>query len=362
MPSLRILSIPGYEKVIEVVDPASQLHAFIAIHSTALGPSLGGIRMYPYKNTEEALSDVLALSKAMSYKSALAETGLGGGKSVIIGDPKRQKTEALLFSFADAVNALNGAYIAAEDMGTSAEDMLTLQKKTPFVAALPTEKSSGDPSRFTAFGIVKGLEAVAQVLWGSPDLEGKTIAIQGLGHVGAKLASALFWRGAHLLLSDSDPKVLEKISTLYGGKRASEEEIYSAPCDIFAPCAVGGIINWKTIPLLKCQAIGGSANNQLASPKEADLLAKRGILYAPDYAINAGGIINAASEFMEKGYDPVFSRDQTARIYDTLLAIFKRAKESGKFTATIADEMAEHKLAHGVGKRSEPIRFYTQTT
>lgn len=357
MLSLHPLSIPNYEKVIEVVDSDSQLHAFIAIHSTALGPSLGGIRMYPYTSKEDALKDVLALSEAMSYKSALAETGLGGGKSVIIGNPRNQKTEPLLFSFAEAINQLKGSYIAAEDMGINTSDMLTLQKKTPYIAALPTEKSSGDPSRFTAFGIFKGIEAVGEFLWKSTNLKGITVAIQGLGNVGSKLASILFWKGAHLLFSDSDFTLLEKMAKLYGAKKLFNDEIYTTPCDIFAPCAIGGILNERTIPLLKCQAVAGSANNQLVNPEAGRLLKEKGILYAPDYAINAGGIINVAFEFDKKGYNPILARDQTARIYDTLLTIFQKAKETGKSTEEIADEMAEYKLLNEIGKRKEPLSF-----
>lgn len=357
MLDIRELPIENYEKVVEIKDDASGLHGFIAVHSTALGPSLGGTRILPYPSDAEALEDVLRLSKAMSYKSALVETGLGGGKSVIIADPKKDKTEALLFSFAEALNRLGGIYIAAEDVGTNTADMAVLSKKTPYVAALATKKSSGDPSPFTAYGIYRGMQAVAKSLWGSTDLNGKTIAIQGLGKVGHKLAEFLFWDGANLILSDIDQDKLASFCIEWGAKAASPEEIFTVPCDIFAPCALGGIINSATIPKLRCKAIAGSTNNQLLDHEDAYRLYDKGILYAPDYVINAGGIINVACEYEPGGYDPKAARQKTSHIFDTLLSIFEKSKKEHKPTSVIADNIAEHNLANHIGQRKHPIQF-----
>lgn len=343
--SIHTLQIPGYEKVIEAIHAPSGLHAFIAIHNTSLGPSLGGMRMHPYATREEALEDVLRLSKAMTLKSALAETGLGGGKSVLIGNPKKDKTEALLLNFAEVLNTLNGAYIAAEDVGISANDLLIVRKKSPYVAALPIPGSSGDPSRFTAFGIYQGIKAISHVLFGTDDLKGRSVAIQGLGAVGSKLAHFLFWEGANLTIADLDEEKLLAECTALGATPAKPHEILEAEVDIFSPCALGGIINSETIPKLKCKAIAGSANNQLKTFEDGILLSQKNILYAPDFVINAGGIINASSEFMPGGYNPKWSQNKTARIYHTLLEIFQMAKETGKAPVEIAHEIAEKKLA-----------------
>jgi leucine dehydrogenase len=341
MLEIRELTLPGYQRVIEAIDPECKLHAFIAVHSTTLGPSLGGMRMYPYKSRDDALQDALRLAKTMTYKSALAKTGLGGGKSVLIGNPKIDKTEALLLSFAAALNHLEGDYIAAEDMGITAEDLLIVKKISPYVAALPTPGSSGDPSRFTAFGVYRGILAVAKRLWNSDNLQGKKIAIQGLGNVGIKLARFLFWSGADLLLSDLDDQKVESACRELGAIKVDPKEVVTASCDIFSPCAMGGIITKENIPLLKCKAIAGSTNNQLENPKDEILLMKQGILYAPDYVINAGGILNAACEFLPEGYSPLVARAKTADIYHTLIKIFETAQKENAPPTSIADQMAE---------------------
>ncbi len=344
MATLKEIPVDGYEKVVEVIDTEAKLHGFIAIHSTLLGPSLGGLRIRPYSSRQEALDDALRLSKAMSYKSALAEIALGGGKSVIIADPKRDKSPALFHSFGEALNALKGKYYAAEDIGSTTSDMLLIRETSPFVAALPLEKSSGDPSRFTAFGILKGMHAVAETLWGSPSLEGKTIAIQGLGSVGEKLAHFLFWEGAELLLNDIDPVVEKKLANFLGASTVTCEEILSTPCDIFAPCALGGILNKESIPQLRCSAVAGSANNQLATEEDGKRLMEKGILYAPDFAINAGGIINASLEFLPEGYDPNHARRLTAKIYQTLMKIFEKSQREKQPPNVIANDLAEFRL------------------
>ncbi len=356
MLSIKSIPVPGYEKVISVTDPQIPLTGFIALHNCSLGPALGGLRIYPYKSEDDALTDALRLAKAMTYKSALCETGLGGGKSVIIADPKASVKE-LLLAFAEGINFLDGSYIAAEDIGTSVEDMLILKTKTPYVAALPSRSSSGDPSRFTAWGIFHGLSAVAETLWKTGSIRGKTVAIQGLGHVGSKLADLLFWEEANLILTDSDQQRTKDLAALYGAIAMEPDDIYAAEADIFAPCAIGGVINPGTISRMKCRAVAGSANNQLLRDEDGILLQEKNILYAPDYVINSGGLINAAAEFEPGGYHPKTSRERVKHIYDTLVLIFKLSKEQNKPTSQVADELAEYKLSHGIGRRRTPICF-----
>lgn len=355
MLTIENLDIPNYEKVIVARDPRSHLHCIIAIHSTRLGPALGGVRIYPYNDDESALTDVLRLARAMTYKTALAQVGIGGGKSVIIADPRTEKTPALLHSFGKVLQSLEGAYIAAEDVGSTPQDMLLIREKTPFVAALPTSVSSGDPSRFTAWGVFRGMQAVAESIWGTTSLKGKTVAIQGLGNVGAKLADLLFWAGARLILTDIDREKTSKYCHTYGAQKISPEEFCAVECDILCPCAMGGIINKNTIPLLRCKAVAGGANNQLAEAGDAFRLHERGIIYAPDYAINAGGIINATNEFSPGGYSPCESRDKTDDIYLTIKNICLEAKEKGLPTSVVADQHAERCLESGKGRREEPI-------
>lgn len=356
-PMLNIaeLFVSGYEKVIEAIDREANLHCFIALHNLSLGPALGGVRIYPYTTREAALEDALRLAKGMTYKSALAEDGLGGGKSVIIANPHTDKTEALLLAYADAVNYLKGKYITAEDIGSTLEDMMIIQRRTPYVSALPIDKSSGDPSRFTAWGVLKGMQAVAQKLWRSKNLKGKRIAIQGLGHVGAKLAELLFWEGAELILNDLDKELLHHLALIYGAKTISSQEFHRVECDILSPCAMGGSINDATIPFMNCKAIAGSANNQLARPVDGLHLKEKGILYAPDSIINSGGIINAAAEFEIGGYNPKTARDKVDRIYDRLLILFNNADITNKPPSLLADELAEYNLKNKIGARTRPI-------
>lgn len=357
MLSIKKLSIPEYEQVVEATDPARGLHCFIAIHSTALGPALGGTRMYPYLTPQDALNDVLRLSKGMTYKSAVAEDGLGGGKSVIIGDSHKHKTTELLHAFAEVLDSLRGQYIAAEDVGTTIADMVTIRQRTPYVASLPGDRSSGDPSRFTAWGVFRGIQAVIKKLWHTKSMRGRTIAIQGLGSVGAKLASLLFWEGAHLILTDLDKHVTHQLAHDLGATIVAPEEIFRVQCDVFAPCALGGIINKSTLETLRCSAIAGAANNQLQTEEIGWEVMRRGILYAPDYIINSGGIINAAAEFEVGGYNPIIVRDRTNHIYDNLMKIFHQAEAEKKPTNLIANEIAEYRIAHGIGRRKVPIQF-----
>lgn len=358
MLKIKKLAIPGYKKVIEAQDPDVGLHCFIAIHSTDLGPAMGGTRIFPYASRQEALDDALLLAKAMTYKSALAENGLGGGKSVLIADPKKDKTPALLQSFAEVVNSLKGDYVAAEDVGSTTDDMVVMRTRTPYVGALPSDNSSGDPSRFTAWGVYRGMRAVAKRLWKDECLRKKIIAIQGLGSVGSKLANILFWEGAYLILCDKDPKVTHEQALLYGAQVVLPEKFNELSCDILAPCAMGGTIDDFSIPHLRCKAIAGSANNQLKNVDNGRDLMRRGILYAPDYVINAGGIINAAVEFDPKGYDPKVGRDRVNHIYDTLTMIFNISDREHKPTNLVANTLAESKLTHLIGKRQQPLTFH----
>ena len=357
MLTIKEHKVLGYEKVIEGINPEANLHCFIAIHSTRLGPALGGTRIYPYHSVDAALEDVLRLSKGMTYKSSVVRIGLGGGKSVIIADPKTEKSKELLYAFAEVVNYLNGEYLAAEDVGSDTEDMMVIREKTPYVAALPIETSSGDPSPYTARGVFKGMQAVADHLWGHPSLRNKKILIQGMGHVGSKLSRILFWEGAELIVSDVDKESLHQISILEGAREIDPEQVFDIECDIFSPCALGGILNQETIPRLKCKAVAGSANNQLEQVEDGLRLYQRGILYAPDFIINSGGIINASAEYEPNGYDPRFSRDKVNGIYDTLIEIFQRSKAQRRPTDVIAMELAESYLKDGIGKRTHPIHL-----
>lgn len=350
MPQVQIVvhDIEGYEKVVEATHEPSGLHAIIAVHNSKLGPALGGTRIRPYANREEALEDVLRLAKGMTYKSAIALAdsgkGLGGGKSVINADPKKQKSEELLKAFAQVLNSLDGLYICAEDMGSTPEDMAILSKYTKHVSATPAHGSSGDPSPFTAWGVFRAMQAVAMELWGSHSLAGRTVAIQGAGSVGEKLMDSLFWEGARLAVCDVDLEHAHRVACRYGAKVVSVDEIYDVPCDIFAPCAIGGIINDKTIPRLKCRGVVGGANNQLLRPEHGERLMAEGILYAPDYVVNAGGIMNISVEMHGSGYDPYHARILVNSIYDNLREVFDIAKRRGISTSLAAEELAEQKL------------------
>ncbi len=359
MSKLKIedIHVPGYEKVIRAVHEASGLKCMIAIHDTTLGPALGGTRIYPYRSEEDALNDVLNLAKAMTFKSALAETGLGGGKGVIIADPETEKTPELLHAYAEVINTLKGRYIAAEDMGSTIYDVALMREKTPYVAALPTRGSSGDPSRFTARGVCLGIKAAALSVWGSDDLTGKKIAIQGLGSVGAKLARHLFWEGALLFVSDLDERQIETTCHEYSAISVPPEDLFGVECDVFSPCAFGGILTEASLPELRAAVIAGSANNQLSEESVGKSLMKSGRLYAPDFVVNAGGIINASCEFDEGGYCARKAMAMTNKIYETLLSIFKTSQKEGIPTVQVAMDLAAYKLKNKIGKRKKALPF-----
>ncbi len=357
-PKFKEISVDGYESVVEISDADSGLHAIISVHNTALGPALGGTRIYPYKNINDALSDCLRLSKGMTYKSALAECGLGGGKSVIIADPKRHKTEKLLHAFGLAVDKLAGLYICAEDVGCTTRDVGLIREKTQFVTGLDHENSSGDPSRFTAWGGYRGIQAVMMQLYGSPSVEGRTVAVQGLGAVGSKICEQLFWHGAKLKVSDVDPVKVRHFAKRYGAEVVPVDEILYTECDVLSPNALGGLFSRETIPHLQCKGIAGCANNQLLKQEDAIRLMHGNIVYAPDFVISAGGLINVQFELSPEGYQPRLAQKKVSSIYDTLLDIFTIAEQNVTSTHQAAIALAEYRLKYGIGKRSEELCFH----
>ncbi|MEM8728226.1 MAG: Glu/Leu/Phe/Val dehydrogenase [Chlamydiota bacterium] len=353
----EILEIDGYERVIKVTDSDSGLIAIIAIHNTVLGPGLGGTRIYPYKNFDEALTDALRLSKGMTYKAAIAQVGLGGAKSVIMADPKTDKTPELLQAFGKAVNRLEGKYICAEDVGCTPADIDTILQTTKYACGVHNLRGSGNPSSFTAHGTFLGIRSVLQELDGSDSLQGKTVAIQGIGSVGKKLVERLFWAGAKLIISDLDLGVIEHFAHRFGAEMVGPEQIVAVECDVLAPCALGGILNRDTIPKLKCRAVAGCANNQLLKPADGDHLQQRGILYAPDFVINAGGLINVMNELSGGGYRATKARDMIDQVYHQLLQIYEIAQQNKTSTHQAAVSLADHRLDKEIGKRTEELCF-----
>ncbi len=336
-----------HEQVVFCSDDASGLKAIIAVHNSNLGPALGGCRMWPYASEGEAVEDVLRLSRGMTYKSALAGLKLGGGKSVIIGNPRTDKSPALLDAFAKALNNLGGRYIAAEDSGTSVEDMKYLAERTEHIAGIkdkPTDSGmrSGDPSPATAYGTFIGIKAAVKEKLGRDSLEGLRVAVQGVGHVGFDLAQQLHKAGAKLWVSDIHEDNLGRAHDELGATVVAPEAIYRADVDVFAPCAMGAVINDQTIDMLKAKIVAGSSNNQLAKPRHGVELMRRGILYAPDYVINAGGIIDVYHERI--GFDRDAMIAHVDRIYDTLLEIFARARTEARPTHEVADVIAEERF------------------
>lgn len=348
------LNIEGYERVVEIRD--EELHAIIAIHNTKLGPALGGIRAYPYTSFEQGLNDVLRLAKGMTYKAALTEMGTGGGKSIIFTKPGAPKSEEMLQAFAEAVNHFAGEYICAEDVGMSLAELGSICKATPYAVGLPTPRSTGDPSRFTAYGGFRGIQAVCKKIWGTDSVAGRTFAIQGLGAVGMKVANHLFWNGARLIVADPNQALVAQAVKEFGAIAVSPDEILGANCDVLVPCALGAILNPTTIPYLRCKGVAGLANNQLLSHEDGDALFQKGILYAPDYVINAGGLIAVCVEIEPEGFDPKTARHCLDRIYDQLTTIFTLSDEKQRPTYAIANELADYNIANGVGKRTlQPV-------
>jgi leucine dehydrogenase len=327
-----------YEQVVSCVE--ENYRGFIAIHSTRLGPAIGGTRFWHYASDEEAIRDLLRLARGMTYKSALAGVPFGGGKAIIAKDERSSDREKIFRAHGRFVDTFGGRYITAEDVGTSPADMEYVRMETRYVAGL-TERS-GDPSPFTAQGVLRALQAAAKHRWGNDNLAGRTVALQGCGHVGYYLASYLHAAGARLFVTDVDKAKTELVVKEFGAKAVGTEEIYAIEANVFAPCALGGVINDQTIPQLKVEIIAGAANNQLLEPRHGDDLSRIGILYAPDYAANVGGVINGCRELL--GWEPTEAAAKIDQIYDTLLDIFRTAESEGIPTYQAADRLAERRL------------------
>jgi leucine dehydrogenase len=337
------LDYRDHEQVAFVSEPASGLKAIIAIHNTRRGPALGGCRFWKYPNEDAAIADALRLSRGMTYKSALARLPLGGGKCVVLGSAAEVKTDALLRALGRALERLGGHYVTAEDIGVKPSDLRIVREETAHVAGLP--ETSGDPSPVTALGVFYGLRAAVRHRLGEDSLEGLTVAVQGLGAVGRSLADQVAAAGGKLIVADIRKEAVEKAVQELGAEAVHVDAIYDTQAEIFAPCALGAILNDDTIPRLQCSVIAGSANNQLAESRHGVVLREQKMLYAPDYAINAGGIINIAHEDRTAGtYDKAGALEAVGRIDDTLAEIFTRADATDTPTSEIADAMAEERL------------------
>lgn len=331
----------GHESILMASDPSCGYRGIIAVHSTALGPALGGTRFWQYDTDDAAITDALRLSRGMTYKNAVAGLDLGGGKSVIIGDNRTKNREAIFRAHGRAVESLGGRYITAEDVGTGTADMDFVNLETQHVAGL--KHKSGDPSPVTAHGVFRAVQASAKNRWGSDDLHGKTVTIQGCGSVGRYLAKELHEAGAKLIVSDIDPERTARVAKETGATVVQGDEIYSAKADIFAPCALGGIINDDTLPMLKVEVISGGANNQLLEERHGQKLEEMGMQYAPDYVANAGGVINVFGEVA--GWDAGRALRKADEIYDTILSVFEIARTEGIPSYEAADRLAERRLA-----------------
>lgn len=343
MPVFDRIEADDYEQVVFCHHRPSGLRAIVAIHSTALGPALGGTRFYPYATEDDAFEDVLRLAKGMTYKAALAGLDLGGGKAVVLGDPARDKSEALLRAFARFVDSLGGRYITAEDVGTTQADMDLIRRETRWVTGVSQSLGgSGDPSVATALGLYWAMKATAITLWGSSSLEGRHVAVQGVGKVGHGVVRHLVEERCRVTVADISPAAVERAVSDFGVEVAPLEKIHAIDCDIYSPCALGGALNERTIPELRCAAVCGCANNQLAGPGCDEALVRAGVLYAPDYVVNAGGIINIAEEL--RGYSRERAETGLRHIYDTTMAVFERAAAEGITTAAAANRLAEARI------------------
>src|ERR671933_1890342 len=332
------LSEYRYEQLVFCHDKSTGLRAIIAIHDTTLGPALGGCRMWPYETEEEAVVDALRLARGMTYKAAASGLNLGGGKSVILGDPDNDKSEALFRSFGRYVETLGGRYIVAEDVGTSTEDINYIRVETSHVVGVDvTRGGSGDPSPLTALGVLQGMRACTEEVFGTTSLDGRTVAVQGVGHVGYHLCRLLHEEGANLIVTDVDEAAVERAIKEFGAKAVEPDEILTIPCDIFAPCALGAVLDDATIPELRCSIVAGSANNVLAESHHGEALSERAILYAPDYVINAGGLINVADEL--EGYNERRATKRVMRIEDRIRRIIAISKQDGISANEAADTL-----------------------
>jgi len=346
------ISSLGHEEVVFCQNKDAGLKAIIAVHNTVLGPALGGLRIWPYKTEQEALNDVLRLSRGMTYKAAVSGLNLGGGKGVIIGDPSKDKSEALFRAFGRFVNSLNGRYITAEDVGIDVNDMEYVLKETEFVTGVhQVHGGSGDPSPFTAFGTLQGILASLNFMYGNEEVGKYAYAVQGVGHVGMEFAKLLREQGAKVFVTDMNKDAVQRCVDELGCEAVELDEIYDVPVDVYSPCALGGTVNEDTLPRLKCKIICGAANNQLATDAMGEEVRKRGILYAPDYAVNAGGLMNVSLEI--DGYNRERAMRMMRSIYYNLTKIFGIAKREDIPTYLAADHMAEERI-NSIGKIKLP--------
>jgi valine dehydrogenase (NAD+) len=337
--------LTDHEEVVFCSHPETGLQAIVAIHSTQLGPALGGTRFRPYPTEEDALEDVLRLSRAMTYKAAAAGLPMGGGKAVIIGDPATTRTDALIRAYGRFLDGLGGRYLTAEDVGTTSADMDLIGTETRFVTGTSEARGgSGDPSPATAFGVLHGMFAVGVWQGRGRSVEGQRVVVNGVGKVGSALVGHLVAHGARVTVADVRQEAVEALVAAHGVDTVAPEQAHALECDMYAPCALGGALSPETIPALRCGAVVGAANNQLADPTCADRLRDAGVLYVPDYIVNAGGIINIGEERARGGYDRERAYEEITRIGGTVLDVLRRAQDDGITTATAADRMAEARL------------------
>ena len=335
----------GFERVVRAEDASRDFIGFAAVHDTTLGPGLGGLRLWPYADEEHAITDVLCLAEAMTWKAAAANLPLGGGKAVIVADSHTGKTRERLIAMAEVVEMLGGSYVTAEDVGISADDLRTLRAHTKHVTGLPEEDGgSGDPSPYTALGVVESIKACMEDVFGSDTLEGRTLAVQGLGHVGGPLVGLLIEAGATVVGADVHAETADAVARKHPVRLVSPEEILFVPCDVVVPCALGAVFNADTIPRLKCRIVAGAANNQLAEVEDAQRLVKGGILYAPDFVVNAGGLINISVELEPDGYRREEGIRRVKAIRDTLREILDKAKTAGITPAAAALAQARERI------------------
>jgi leucine dehydrogenase len=341
-----LLETHDYENIFFCQEKTLGLKAIIAIHDTTLGPAAGGIRMWPYESEAEAIKDVLRLARGMTYKCAAAGASYGGGKCVVIGDPKRDKTEAKLRTLGRFINRLNGLFLTGVDVGTTAEDMLVIRQETPYVVTVPEAWGGpGDSSQATAYGVVQGIRACLKEVYGSPDLQGRTIALQGIGAVGKHALKYLVEAGGIVTTTDIDHERARLVAAQYNAHIVSPEEVNSLRVDVYCPCALGNVLNDQTIPELRCKIVCGSANNQLGEDRHGDLLQAHGILYAPDYIVNAGGLLYNLDSLNPGGFNRQRAMDQVSRLYVAMENIIAISKEQNIPTNRAADVLAEQRIA-----------------
>ncbi|MEB2629887.1 branched-chain amino acid dehydrogenase [Peribacillus frigoritolerans] len=352
MEIFKYLEKYDYEQLLFCQDKQSGLKAIIAIHDTTLGPALGGTRMWTYASEEDAIEDALRLSRGMTYKNAAAGLNLGGGKTVIIGDPRKDKNEEMFRAFGRYIQGLNGRYITAEDVGTTVEDMDLIHEETDFVTGIsPAFGSSGNPSPVTAYGVYRGMKAAAKEAFGTDSLEGRVVAVQGVGNVSYNLCRHLHEEGAKLIVTDINKESVARAVESFGATAVNPDEIYGVECDIYAPCALGAVINDQTINQIRAKVIAGAANNQLKETVHGDQIHEKGIIYAPDYVINAGGVINVADELL--GYNRERALKKVETVYDTIERVIEIAKRDQIPTYKAADRMAEERIARMRNSRSQ---------